>query len=187
MNLSWAVFATLSLSYVASFSLMTGFIAPLQKIVAPDVSILSSLLFLPHGVRVLAFYFYGWRGFVYLTPPAVSMWALAVYGIDVPLHFAGTAVSLIATYFGVRIVRAIYAEPVQSVGLFSWRHLMLAGLIASIGNSYGLAVLHQSQMTLSLILSYIIGDVSGQMAMMLLLIAVFRGAERLVQATAGKG
>ena len=41
---------------------------PLQKIFAPHLPIVFSVVFLPHGIRVLAVYFLGWRGLIYLLP-----------------------------------------------------------------------------------------------------------------------
>ena len=39
---------------------------PLQKIFAPQLPVVFSLLFLPHGIRVLAVYFLGLAGYTLL-------------------------------------------------------------------------------------------------------------------------
>ncbi len=56
----------ISVAYIIMFSLTFGFIFPLQQVLFSGVSAQIGLLFLPHGVRVLTLYFYGWRGMLYL-------------------------------------------------------------------------------------------------------------------------
>ena len=49
-----------SIAYIVTFSLTFGFVFPLQQLLLSGISTQVSLLFLPHGVRVLTLYFYGW-------------------------------------------------------------------------------------------------------------------------------
>ena len=57
-----------SVAYIVTFSLTFGFVFPLQQLLLSGISTQVGLLFLPHGVRVLTLYFYGWRGMFYLLP-----------------------------------------------------------------------------------------------------------------------
>ena len=68
MKDAFLTFLIVSCVYIVTFSLTFGFVFPLQQLLFSGVSTQVSLLFLPHGVRVLTLYFYGWRGMFYLLP-----------------------------------------------------------------------------------------------------------------------
>ena len=71
-------FLIVSVAYILTFSLTFGFAFPLQQLLFSGVSTQVSLLFLPHGVRVITLYFYGWRGVFYLLPASYLMILLSV-------------------------------------------------------------------------------------------------------------
>ena len=54
-------FLIVSVGYIVTFSLTFGFVFPLQQLLFSGVSTQVGLLFLPHGVRVITLYFYGWE------------------------------------------------------------------------------------------------------------------------------
>ena len=54
--------------YTAAYTLTLGFVYPIQKILLPENSLMASLLFLPHGVRAIAFFLFGLRATLYLLP-----------------------------------------------------------------------------------------------------------------------
>ena len=60
-------FLIASIAYVVSMALTLGFVFPIQSMLVPASFLEVGLLFLPHGVRVLAFYFFGWKART-LTP-----------------------------------------------------------------------------------------------------------------------
>lgn len=75
---AFLTFLIVSVVYIVTFSLTFGFVLPLQQLLFSGVSTQVSLLFLPHGVRVLTLYFYGWRGMFYLLPVSYLMILLSV-------------------------------------------------------------------------------------------------------------
>jgi len=79
-------FAIISIAYIASYTLVVGFLSPLQHLIFPTFTTSISLLFLPHGIRILAAYYYGWKSFFLLLPSMYFMWVITVYGSGVPLH-----------------------------------------------------------------------------------------------------
>ena len=85
-RIPFSVFLIVSLAYITSYTLTNGFIVPLQSMLLPSYTTTISLLFLPHGIRVLAAYYYGWKAFFYLIPSTYLMWFVIVYGSGVPLH-----------------------------------------------------------------------------------------------------
>ena len=97
-------FLILSLAYITSYTLTNGLVAPLQSILFPSYTTTISLLFLPHGVRILAAYYYGWKSFFFLMPSAYIMWIVIVYGNGVPLHPLQPIFSSLSCIIGVLII-----------------------------------------------------------------------------------
>jgi hypothetical protein len=182
MSFSIPTFFVVFIAYISSFALVSGFIAPLQSILLPNLSTLASLVFLPHGVRVLAFYFLGWRAFLYLLPASSLMWAVDFLGKGIELQYIGVITSLIASYLGVLIVRRAINEPETSYVNFSWRHAITAGAIGSLMNSAfnwaGISWLPKHEIQPITIASYWIGDIAGQFVMMIILIFTFKYIEK---------
>ena len=58
-------------AYLLAFFLTFSAVMPLQEAVMPAFSSYASIMFLPHGVRVIAAWLYGWRALVLLAPGAI--------------------------------------------------------------------------------------------------------------------
>ena len=164
----------LSGAYIISYALTTGFVLPLQGTFLAGVSDKIGLLFLPHGVRIIAIYYYGWRAIFLLLPASYLMWFLTVYGGEIGLSMYAPIVSLVACWLGVTLAKAAFEERSKMLDMSAWKFLIVAGAAGSLLNGISLSFLqHDSQIGLS-ILGYIIGDVAGLFASLLLLIYVFR-------------
>ena len=162
-----------SVTYACAFSLTLGFITPLQQILLPDVPSSIGLLFLPHGVRILAFYYYGWKAIIYLLPVTYLSLALSIKS-GVNLDYLSPLVSLIVCYAGFLIASAfITAQPKQPTIKMS-HFFILTGALASIFNGLSLSWLHFGKMQLISTLGYFIGDIAGLVVCFLLLIYGFR-------------
>lgn len=180
MGFSMQALAVVTAAYLVSFGLVSWLIAPVQNAVFPSIPPMLSLIFLPHGVRILTFFFFGRMGFIYLFPVAFSMWALMVYGAGHNgYHIAGTAISLISCYIGVLLVRHSFQRLRASAPLFSWQQIMVAGLIGSIGNAAGLSLLQFSTPGPIIFSAYIIGDITGLFLVLLVLMGSFRLFDRV--------
>lgn len=102
----WSSFIWLSLAYIAVYSMTIGLVLLLQSKFVPVITGYIGLAFLPHGVKILAFYLFGLRGAVYLLPTSYLMlFILEQNGIY--LTRALPLVSTFACYFGYWIVRAL--------------------------------------------------------------------------------
>jgi hypothetical protein len=179
MGFSIRSLVVVTAAYVASFGLVNGLIAPVQNAVFPAVPPVLSLIFLPHGVRILTFFFFGGMGLIYLFPAAFSMWALMVYGAGQNgYHIAGTAISLISCYIGVALARHFFIRIWTCASLFSWQQIMVAGLIGSIGNAAGLSLLQFSAPSPMIFSAYIIGDITGLFLVLVVLMGSFRLFDR---------
>jgi len=169
----------ISAAYIVAFTLMLGLVTPLQSILLPEITQYVSLLFLPHGVRVLALHYYGWKAIIYLLPSSTLMWFVVNFGTELDASLVAIIVSLLACYVGVGAVRWITKVSEDDYQSWSWKMLLLAGAICSILNSLSLSFLHFSAPDPSLILGYIIGDTAGMAGTMVALIYVFKMADRL--------
>ena len=177
---SGATWLTVTVAYVATYSMTNGFFTPLENILAPNIPSNVSLMFIPHGVRVLTFYFFGLWGYLYLAPVVWVMWALEVYGQSNDGYLSiGIFISLFACHFGVEICKRLFQTNGKQGGLgFNWKQLLAAGTIGSLLNSTGLTWLYNSTFEPLTFAGYLFGDVAGQFFLMLLLIFFFRLASR---------
>ena len=174
MNKELNTFVLLSGAYIISHALTTGFVSPLQTTLLAGVSNKIGLLFLPHGVRIIAMYYFGWRAILLILPASYLMWFLTVYGGGVELSMYAPTVSLVTCWIGVTLAKAVFEERSKMLDVSAWKFLIVAGAAGSLLNGIGLSFLqHDSQVGLS-ILGYMIGDLAGLFASLLILVYVFR-------------
>ena len=159
-------FIIISVAYIASYTLVAGFIAPLQGLILPTFTTSISLLFLPHGIRVLAAYYYGWKALPLLLPSMYLMWFITVYASNIPLHPLSPLLSGIACIIAVKFIFKNIKYMIEK----EWKLLLFAGLIGSFLNGLSHSFLvHKSFLTTSLI-GYTIGDILGQILLMICLL-----------------
>lgn len=173
-------FIVVTIAYLVAFALTTAVIAPIQSIYLSAVPPAISLLFLPHGVRILAAYFFGWHSILYLIPSGYLTHFLWIETQGVDLDLTAPMVSIIASYIGVQSISLIPSIGFRDFNMSAWKWLLLAGFLGSIFNGLGHGLL-QNEFSLSTqILGYAIGDVSGQFALMIALIYYFRYIQKSV-------
>ena len=163
-----------SIAYIASFAITFGVFMPVQRIALPDLANAASLLFLPHGVRVLTAWLYGWRALLLLAPSALlthaylfgsagftgSYFVAALFGV-----FCATFSFWLFSRFGMDF-------RVGHVRIASWREVLLAGSFASVINVAG--SWHFFGFGLRTASAYFFGDLCGLLSAMLLLMMAFR-------------
>ena len=163
-----------------TFSLTFGFVFPLQQLLFSGISTQVGLLFLPHGVRVLTLYFYGWRGMFYLLPVSYLMILLSVEQTGQDL--LAPVVSLVCCYFGIQAIRLVFSDTISvSLKPQDWKLMVLGGVAASIFNALGLALLDHGQGSVAPnstrffeVLGYVTGDVLGLVICLLFMVYFFR-------------
>ena len=180
MKDAFLTFLIVSVVYIVTFSLTFGFVFPLQKLLFSGVSTQVSLLFLPHGVRVLTLYFYGWRGVFYLLPVSYLMILLSVEQTGQDL--LAPVVSLVCCYFGLQFFRLVFSDT-KSVSFKpqDWKLMILGGVAASIFNGLGLALLDHGKSSVVPnstrffeVLGYVTGDVLGLIVCLAFMVYFFR-------------
>jgi hypothetical protein len=168
----------LGVCYAAAFAATTLLIDPVQQMAVGSLPAAVSLCFLPHGVRVIAAWLFGWRAALYLVLPALLMQPF-VYG-----EAAYTAGPILVAAAGVlcaplafSLMRWVNLDAREfSVDRPQWRSLMLAGTIASIIN--GAAAVGFLGSDAKLLAAYWIGDVGGLFAALIVLILLARMLRR---------
>ena len=164
MKLLIGAFSIISFSYIASYTLVAGFFYPLQTLLFPNLTTTISLLFLPHGIRILAAYYYGWKSFLLIIPAAYFMWIISVYGFQIPLHPIQPIVSVLSCILGIKIISKKLTYNFREDIPF----LIIAGIIGSILNGLCNSLLMNDTFLSTQVLSYIFGDILGQIVLMLL-------------------
>jgi hypothetical protein len=175
----------ISVAYIVTFSLTFGFVFPLQQLLLSGVSTQVGLLFLPHGVRVLTLYFYGWRGMLYLLPSSYLMTLLSVEQTGIDL--LAPIVSLVCCYFGIQAIRLVFSDTISvSLKRQDWKLMVLGGVAASIFNGLGLSLLdHRQDNVVSNstkffeVLGYVTGDVLGLVVCLAFVVYSFRMVRHL--------
>ena len=168
-----------SAAYIALFALTFSIIMPAQGVLFTFLPMNISLLFLPHGVRILALYLYGWRAAFYLFPAHLVTWAYLHFHLGSEQSISSGGVSILASLVAMLIV----FQKVQGVTSVAkkddWKRILIAGALASLLNGLGHATLYGDVSSLNvdwimITLGFMIGDVSGLFCLMVIMIYVFR-------------
>ena len=175
-------FVVVSIAYVIAFSLTLGFVFPLQTMLFSGSKLEIGLLFLPHGVRILAFYFFGWKAIFYLMPSSYLFWTLSNYAGS-ELHVLSPLVSMIACYVGYKIATLLPLPASRELTPNLWKFLVFSGAISSFVNGIALSALQHQGTELMSVLGYLVGDIMGLIVCFLMLMYAFRWARLIGSAS----
>jgi hypothetical protein len=165
-------------AYLLAFFLTFSAVMPLQEAVMPAFGSYASILFLPHGVLVIAAWLYGWRSLVFLVPGAILsntfLFAPSGFSIDdmVALFYGAFCAAL---SFWILALVGMDFRIHKSVNV-NWRDVMLAGVVASVVNSLGTKVLFGHD--LQTVAAWFLGDITGMVVSVLILMLIFRWLRR---------
>lgn len=161
-----AILVGLSVLYALAFSLVTTASEYLQRIAHLEW-MYASVLFFPHGIRVLAAYLFGWKSIIYLLP--VSLWYMDMEASGLAL------LSSIILSMGSLVAVVIAFELLQPLRFASHRYweaplhpvaLLVAGSMGAIFNTVvhvGLGIVDGIQEASALF----IGDILGLLSVLL--------------------
>lgn len=176
-------FIVITLAYILCHGLTALLVTPIQQEFLSEITIFASLVYLPHGVRVLATWLWGWKAFF---PLYVGSWISALVFtpahemalIQGPLHLsvgAGALSALLAFEFMRLLGRNLYAGNSNRI---DWKGLLTIGAAASVINSVLQSVIYSGvilpEHALSIFATYAIGDLIGLFVTMLALMMIFR-------------
>ncbi|GAA6194264.1 hypothetical protein NBRC116597_41850 [Phaeobacter sp. NW0010-22] len=151
---------------------------PLQNAFFPEYPSHASLLFLPHGIRVLTAWLLGWRA-IYALLPAVLLVFVYLGGMDafLPSRLAAIGIAVITvplTFYTLKVLGwDLFPKPDAAP---CWPCVMGVGIVTSLLIS-GLTNLAFGSATVEFF-AYLIGDVAGLFFLMLGLLLVFRVTRR---------
>ena len=175
-------FAVIFISFVLAFALVDLVVEPVQRYFVSVTAITGSLLFIPHGIRVLAVWLCGVRAILPLIAAelfsGILIWE-PVFGLDV--FFGSAMVGGLCVYLTFEVFRLAGIEmrpDGKDSALTNWKSLILIASIASVFNSVGKQIFFGSLAPLTdeiiSIAMFWIGDTFGTFACLLLLIGIRR-------------
>lgn len=171
------------LAYVLAHGLTARIVTPVQSQLLPEVTVFASLVYLPHGVRVLASWLMGWWAFFALLLGAYISHVLFTPEADqallAPVLWPSLAVGAASALGAFAILRIVgFDAPSKNGRKMRWRFLMVAGAVASILNSAGQSLVHSGLIVPDNVLQvsavYALGDLIGLIVCMFALMIVFR-------------
>ena len=175
-------FAVIFISFVLAFALVDLVVEPVQHQFLSSSTMAGSLLFIPHGIRVLAVWLCGVRAILPLIAAelfsCIFLWQPDV-GLDVFLGSAMVGGLCVYLTFEVFRLAGIEMRPDgKDSALTNWKSLILFASIASVFNSIGKQIFFGGLAPLTdevLILAmFWIGNTLGTFACLLLLIGIRR-------------
>ena len=175
-------FAVIFISFVLAFALVDLVVEPVQHQFLSSSTMAGSLLFIPHGIRVLAVWLCGVRAILPLIAAelfsCIFLWQPDV-GLDVFLGSAMVGGLCVYLTFEVFRLAGIEMRPDgKDSALTNWKSLILLASIASVFNSIGKQIFFGSLAPLTdeiiSIAMFWVGDTLGTFACLLLLIGIRR-------------
>ena len=165
-----AVFVTLA--YLAALSIVKYATNPIELVINSNLTF-ASLMFFPHGIRVVSTLIFGpTLAFLYLVIAGIAALTLSPFSTAIPLSWQVIQLIIGAACAPVAFLTLSFLVGkdqvyIVNVSRRSWRYLFLAILTASVLNAIGQALVveyvtnHTS--SLKLMLSYLFGDITGAM------------------------
>lgn len=169
--------------YVLCHGITAWVVTPFQAATLGEVTAFASLLYLPHGVRVLATWMYGWKAVPILALAAglceFLFTPMATSEILTPIMLCSFAVGATSAYLAFEAFRLLgidlYAGRQQTM---AWKWLLLIGAVASVLNSVGQTIVFSGLIFPGdfwiVLLIYALGDLIGLAVSMVLLMLIFR-------------
>lgn len=171
------------LAYILAHGLTAMLVTPLQMRFLPDVTAFASLVYLPHGVRVLSTWLMGKVAFV---PLCVGAFLSEVLFTPAELRVAMEPVILLSIAVGAASAMLAF-EAVALAGhriyarqqaVIHWKWLLLAGTVASIINSVGQSLVFSGAVlpdhSYAVLTVYAVGDLIGLIVTTFALMFIFR-------------
>lgn len=176
-------FAVITAAYIICHGLTAWVVTPVQNLFLPEITVFASLIYLPHGVRVLCVWLFGWRA---CLPLAVGAFLSELMFTDAgvrqlmqPVLMQSIAVGAVSALVAFELVRLagrdLYAGQARQI---AWTGLLAIGALASVLNSIGQSLVFSGLIfpedQLPVLAVYAVGDLFGLLACMVALMLIFR-------------
>ncbi|WP_264212673.1 hypothetical protein [Leisingera thetidis] len=176
-------FAVIIAVYVICHGLTAWAVTPVQNLFLPDITVFASLAYLPHGVRVLSVWLFGWKAILPLAAGALLSEALFtaanVRQLMEPVLLESVAVGAVSAFAAFEIAWLfgwnLYSGQSRRI---AWTGLLAIGALASVINSMGQSVVFSGLIfpgdQLPVMAVYAAGDLIGLAVCMVALMLIFR-------------
>jgi hypothetical protein len=176
-------FLIIVLLYVLAHGLTALVVTPVQNIFLPEVTVFASLMYLPHGVRILATWAYGWKAIpALIVGSSLSVW---LFSQSKDLNFLEPAliesllVGAVSAFIAFELVRlAGYNFYFGGSKKLRWKGMITVGALSSVINSLGQTLVYSDLIDFEKIIVvwfvYAVGDLVGLIVCMVVLMLVFR-------------
>ncbi|WP_027243318.1 hypothetical protein [Leisingera daeponensis] len=189
-------FAVITAVYVICHGLTALVVTPVQNLFLPDITVFASLAYLPHGVRVLCIWLFGWKAVLPLAAGALLSELLfttaGVRELMEPVLLQSIAVGAFSVYAAFEIAWLfgwdLYAGQARRI---AWTALLAIGGLASVINSLGQTVVFSGLIfpddQLPVMAVYAAGDLIGLAVCMVALMLIFRWLRLVSQGQSPQG
>ena len=166
------------------FALMfqTQVLWPVEAILLGPLSVYASILFIPHAVRVLASWLLGPKALFALIPVEL----IFTFLISNPLEIKLSIITVFSPIFAASTaVIAFEFMKIMKINVYpafntkpNWRRVVFAGILASLINSISGTLIKTASVpadeTMAIIIRYLIGDISGLLLGMLIVMLLLK-------------
>ena len=174
---------------------VTELVVPIQSYFLPELTLFAALIFPVHGIRVISAWLFGWYSVIYLFIANIFVFFLlsrheeSLYGLlSVQSIMAWVLVSVICI-FTFDLLRVSGVDTKTNIGKINkddWKFIVLVGFISSVFNSLGHNLIFTSNImpenSLRLIFAFLIGDTTGTVVCLFMLIYIFKLFNRYFEA-----
>ena len=166
--------------YMIAFAIVRNIIFPLQTLIMPNIAPYAALVFLPHGIRVIATWIYREKALIPLLIAHIIMYRLFYWHSDAT---AENMVAVLSGSFCAFIALQLFNfsridVSLSNLDISHWRTLIVFGFIASVFNALGNTLAFGgaigSELHLGVLIAFLIGDTLGTVACLLILMFGFR-------------
>ena len=174
---------------------VTELVVPVQSYFLPELTLFAALVFPVHGIRVISAWLFGWYSVIYLFVSNIFVFFLLsrneenLYGLlSVQSVMAWVLVSVICifTFDLLRVSGVDTKTAIGKINKDAWKLIVLVGFISSVFNSLGHNLIFTSNIlpenSLRLIFAFLIGDTTGTVVCLLMLIYIFKLFNRYFEA-----
>jgi hypothetical protein len=166
-------FVIVSIAFIVASSLTLGFVIPVQGLLSQYAIPEIGLIFLPHGIRVIAFHYLGWKAVLHMIPASYLFWALSnTSGSE--LDVLSPIVSMVACYIGFLGATVVVHKEDIGNKISTWKYFVIAGATSSVVNGVALSWLQFEDTPFSALVGYVVGDTLGLAVCLVVLMYVFR-------------
>ena len=187
---------TLVVSFLSCLMMLfvTELVVPIQSYFLPELTLFAALIFPVHGIRVISAWLFGWYSVIYLFVSNIFVFFLlsrhddSLYGLLSAQSIMAWVLVSVICIFSFDLLRFSGVDTKTTIGKINkdaWKLIVLVGFISSVFNSLGHNLIFTSNImpenSLRLIFAFLIGDTTGTVVCLFMLIYIFKFFNRYLE------